>query len=213
MINGMRMFTVLMMLSAGAISCGGSSDAAKTDAGVAKTDTAASGDGASSGSDGAVVTTDAATSTADGAAVKTDVASSTSDGAASMCNTLDNVGEVITPTVVATATPTGTGGSIAQGTYKLTNITVYMGGLVSPTATLKQTINVNGMTGQLVSAEGSNTYHKTFTVNPVGNDPVLVQTCSSRVGDIPIPYKSYTATSTSLIFYSTAAGFSVTYTK
>lgn len=115
---------------------------------------------------------------------------------------------------VATATPTGTGGTIADGKYLITKLEGYTGNGLGALG-LKQTLVFCANVGIFVS-ESSNkpaAVHKNFTVAPSGTAINVTTTCSTEVPDTNIPYDSYTATSSSITFYSTAFKFSVTYTK
>lgn len=68
--------------------------------------------------------------------------------------------------------------------------------------------------GQFVDDQpGKPTAHKSFTIAPAGTVPNVTTTCSTEVPDSNVQYSSYTATPTTLTFYSTALLFSATYTK
>ena len=115
---------------------------------------------------------------------------------------------------VATATPTGTGGTILAGKYLLTKIEGYTGNGLGA-LDLKQTLVFCANAAVFVSenTKKPTPAHKNFTVAPSGTAINITTTCSTEVPDTNIPYDSYTATSSSVTFYSTAFKFSVTYTK
>lgn len=141
------------------------------------------------------------------------IACSSADAGA-QCNTIVNGATDVPLATVATALPTGTGGTIADGRYYLTGFTAYAGSPLK-NVTLRQTLEIcgGGKTGQLVNDEAGQTKRKGFTVAPVGIVPNTVQTCQSNPTDADIPYSSYTATATTFTLYSTVYVFSATYTR
>jgi hypothetical protein len=165
------------------------------------------------------VTTDTATST--DTTTSTDAPSDTSmttctmsPDAGAKCNELKNSGSDVVLVITAMPIPTGTGGTIANGRYTLTEFKSYLGSLLPAGQTLNQTIEICGEVGNLVSNDkGKPEVHKTFTIKPSGTSPNLTGTCSTQMPDVAIPYASYTATATTLTLYSTTYQFSATYTK
>jgi hypothetical protein len=133
--------------------------------------------------------------------------------AGAACNTITNIGTDKPIVATGTVMPTGTGGTIVDGRYVLTDFSSYTGSAITG-VTLKQTLELCGGTGQFVDDQpGKPTQHKSFLFAPVGTAPNVTTTCSTEVPDSNIPYSSYTATPTAVTFYSTTFLFSVTYTK
>lgn len=207
----------------GAAAC--SSTPAASDAGADASTTPT--DGATPATDGATPPTDGATPPVDaaipdapppvdaGADAPVQITCSGVDAGA-QCNTVVN-GAAIVPLVADTgALPTGTGGSVADGRYYLTLLTSYPGSALRTDLVLRQTLELCGgaRTGQLVNDENGATKRKTFSFTQAGIVPNITQTCQSQADDPNIPYVSYTATATTLTFYSAAPYlFSATYTK
>lgn len=132
--------------------------------------------------------------------------------AGAACNTLVNGASAVSIVQVTTPIPTGTGGTVYDGLYYLTDFTAYAGSGLTPRAFGRQTLMVCGLTATFVNDEvGKSTVRKNFAFAPVGNVPNITETCASG-GGTPIPYSSYTATTRAVTFYSTVYGFSVTYT-
>jgi hypothetical protein len=158
--------------------------------------------------DGAMADTGAdVTSTVDGGAAA--CATVTAMG----CNTLANDATNVTLVVVATPIPVGTGGAIADGLYHLTEFKGYATTPLVAGVMLRQTLAMCNGVGVFVSEEKGGTYHKNFAVAPTGIMPNVTQTCSTQMPNVDIPYSSYTATPTTLTFYSSQYVFSGTYTK
>ncbi|HRG95292.1 MAG TPA: hypothetical protein PLR99_03515 [Polyangiaceae bacterium] len=136
--------------------------------------------------------------------------------AGAQCNTVVNGATDVGVTVGTGALPTGTGGTVVDGRYYLTNLTSYPGTGIPSTLVMRQTLELcsGGMVGQLVNDSAGVTKRKTFSFTTAGNVPTTIQTCQTVVGDDAIPYQSYTATATTLTFYAAAPYvFSATYTK
>jgi len=174
---------------------------------------AATGTDSSSSTDGGTGSdTSSATDSATNADTST-VACTALPDAGAACNAIVNIGTDKPIVATGTALPTGTGGTIVDGRYVLTDVSSYTGSALTG-ITLKQTLELCAGVGQFVDDQpGKPTAHKSFTLAPVGTAPNVTTTCSTEVPDTNIPYSSYTATPTTLTFYSTAFVFSVTYTK
>jgi hypothetical protein len=225
---GWRAIGVLGGLAFVLASCGGESSGPK-DAGDDAD--ALTIDGAPSDTDAAdaATTNDAAAADADGAAdaatdaAMTDGAPSdgakpdaptltcptTPDGGAS-CNALVNIAPAVTIAAGTGDMPVGMGGPIFDGTYFLSELTAYAGSGISTGVFFTQLMVIAGCSAELV--EGVNV-HKTFNKNPVGIVPNWTMVCSSKVGDAPVVFSSFTGTPTTLTLYSTSAKFYATYTK
>jgi hypothetical protein len=131
--------------------------------------------------------------------------------AGAQCNTQANVGANVVAMLVGTATPTGTGGPIADGRYVLTALVGYMDTPLKPGQTLRQTMVICGGSMQFVDGLVNEApVYKNLTISPSGTDPGLNQVCTTKAG--LIPYASYTATPTSFTLYSTVGKFSATFT-
>ncbi len=214
--------------------------APRSDGSSAATDSGATGDArdAAATTDGAAATDSAADSAAadkapsDVAAADVapavDTASSTDTGAAdvaltaacplpaalpTVCNAQQNVGLPVVLAPVATDVPTGTGGTMVDGRYVLTSFVGYPGNPLIVGQTMRQTLVLCGGTGQFVEGlTGAAPTFKNFSITTSGTAPTITTLCTS-MADTNIPYASYTATATTVSFYSTVFKFSVTYTK
>ncbi len=136
--------------------------------------------------------------------------------ASAQCNTVVNGATDVSVTVGTGALPTGTGGTVVDGRYYLTNITSYPGTGVAPTLVMRQTLELcgGGRVAQLINDVAGETRRKSFVFTTAGIVPTTIQTCESVANDVAIPYASYTATATTLSFYAAAPYvFSATYTK
>ena len=197
----------------GAAACSSTPTTSGSDASTA-TDSASPADGATTPVD-ATAPVDAATP--DTAVPPDSTAPTTCSGAdaGAQCNTVVNGATDVPVTVGTGSLPTGTGGTVIDGRYYMTNLTTYPGTGIAPTLVMRQTLELccGGRVGQLVNDETGKTERKSFTFTTAGNVPTTVQTCESAPS-INIPYASYTATATTLTFHSAAPYlFSVTYTK
>ncbi|MBK7580490.1 MAG: hypothetical protein IPI67_09825 [Myxococcales bacterium] len=195
----------------GASGSGGSSTGGAAGAGGSNTGGAAGAGGSNTG--GAAGSGGTSTGGASGSGGADAGACTAFPDAGAACNSLANGAAFVPVTQVATAVPTGTGGTIAEGLYHLTKIEGYTGNPLG-SLTMKQTLEICGGVGQLVGDEqGPPVYHKSFTFTTSGTGITATTTCSTQSPNVDIVYSSYTATPTSLTLYSTAVKFSVTYTK
>lgn len=176
----------------------------------------------SSGSSGDAAMGDSATPTdapADTAS-PTDSGQDTSMGmctqppdAGAACNTIVQTGTDVALTNVGGATPTGTGGTIADGRYHTTAVTAYAG---SPATgiTLKQTWEFCQNRAGLIGDEpGKPQYRKLFRFATNGNQVTSTNECTTQSPNVEVPFDSYTATPTTLTLYASSLAFSVTITK
>jgi hypothetical protein len=118
---------------------------------------------------------------------------SASDGP-TVCNTLVNEGQPVTPVQVASAPPAFAGGTVADGTYVLTGQTIYTGdgGATGPTTpTQRITIQLQGSTFQV--SKDSDPPTSTYAFAPTGATYVATGECPPLLGDLA---GSYTATAT-----------------
>ncbi|MFO0667143.1 MAG: hypothetical protein U0174_24535 [Polyangiaceae bacterium] len=161
------------------------------------------------GNDSGTTPTDASTTKDTG----TNTCTPTADAGAA-CNTMVNTASVVALSTSTDPLPTGTGGTIADGHYVLTELKAYKGAAFQPGITFKQTLELCSGIGQFVSSDsGKPEYHKSFSYAPNGINPNVTQTCSSQSPNVDVPYTSYTATATTLTLFSSQLIFSVTYTK
>ena len=125
-------------------------------------------------------------------------------GGGGACGTSANVGRAIDGQQVAMAAPTATGGTIADGTYTLTDITLYTGsgGATGPAGlTLTQTWGFSGGSYRLVSLDGTTMTEtrKGGTVMNVSATALhLVQTCP----DSDFASYEFSATATTLTLFT-----------
>jgi len=130
----------------------------------------------------------------------------------SECNSLTNVGAVVQQMYVATDAVTGTGGTIAAGTYVLTAAAVYVGanGNSGPTGlTLQDTLAIDGSGAyeRVLSAiddagaDGTPVHQNgSFIVN--GSSIQVTQTCPPGWQ----PFTSYDSDGTKVKIYAPAGG-------
>lgn len=133
------------------------------------------------------------------------------------CNEIDNVGPSIAIENIEGETPTGTGGTIADGTYIATNFSVYSGSLLQPGSTIKDNaiISGGGTVINIVSEDmGNPLTRETFSIAPNGIVPNLKRTCTTHQ-DTTVTYTSYTATKSAVTFYCATPPYalSATFTK
>ena len=134
--------------------------------------------------------------------------------AGASCNEVANGATVIKIVAKAMAIPTGVGGPIADGRYFLTDVSTYTGSLLTAGVDFKHTLELCAGVGQLSGEDnGKPAYRKSFTYAPTGTQPNIVQGCSTQSPNVDVPYTSYTATPTTVTFFSTQYVFSATYTK
>jgi hypothetical protein len=119
-----------------------------------------------------------------------------SDGGTA-CNTLANIAQTITIQQVASDPPTAQGGTFADGTYAMTDVTIYTGtqGPTGPSGTSKTTIQISGDTFQVVNDGTPGT--RTVSAVVSGTSVTATDTCpDSTVFD-----ETFTATTTSFVVY------------
>jgi hypothetical protein len=117
--------------------------------------------------------------------------------AGSLCNTIVNDGPVIPVTQVAANPPAPQGGTIRDGTYWGTSLTIYTGpnGPTGTTGTFQTTALIEGSTVQLVA--NGNPARRTITLTPADGGFTSVDTCPGT----QMAEGGYTATPTTLTFF------------
>jgi hypothetical protein len=118
----------------------------------------------------------------------------TSADAPIACNSLVNTEPAVTTNQVASDPPAMTGGVIADGTYELTDATIYTGpsGPVGPGGPAQMTLQISGTTIQM--AETGQPPTRTVTLVTSGTTFTATITCP----DSEVSQGSYTATATTL---------------
>ena len=130
------------------------------------------------------------------------------------CNAVVNGAMLVAGSSDPGPIPVGTGGTLTDGRYYLTEAKAYAGAsLAGFMQTQTVEISCGGTVGQFVNQKGATEIRKTWTLNPVGTDPGFKIICSSISNDPDLMYSSFTATPTSFTFYSATLGFSGTFTK
>ncbi len=132
------------------------------------------------------------------------------------CNSVTNGATTVSINNVPAAVPAPMGGTLVDGTYYLTQASVYTGagGASGSTgATLQASTVLSGGTYQYVqnqNGKGDSATSGTYTTS--GTSITVEQTCPLPSA---VPYSGYTATSTSFTLYGTIGGNSgsLTYTK
>jgi hypothetical protein len=126
------------------------------------------------------------------------------------CNTLANIAPVVTPTCVTGAMPTGTGGTIVEGTYVLTSQTWYNDSSCDTREPGQETIVISSGCYQAITTLGTSSV--SFVVQD--NNVTSMLTCSDHV-DIDgagvmfdVHAKTFTATPTTYTLFTpnSAAG-------
>jgi hypothetical protein len=144
-----------------------------------------------------------------------DPATTTADsGTPGACTTLVNSAPAIVVTTGDAAVSTGTGGTVAAGTYYLTAV-VRTPSSIMPQMRLRQTLRISGNTIESVSQDNdlpANNDVTTFTTN--GSSIVFTGICSTKADSGgSLEYDSYTADGTHLVLYAVTLGITVTFTR
>ena len=177
-------------------------------AGCSSSSTSTPASGGDGGASADAATTSDAASTTDGAT--TSDASTATDGASGDCNTLTNVGTVVSETTNASALPAMTGGTIVDGTYVLSSAVEYAGS-TADTKTHKRTLKISGTTIQIVNSDnGGPDVHATLSIAPSGNKMNETMTCPVAGA---VTQGAYTATATTLAILKDGENLIETYTK
>lgn len=130
------------------------------------------------------------------------------------CNELTNGATDVSPTSDPGALPDAKGGTIADGTYFLTEVRTYGGGMLD--GTFRRTVVISGGATllQLVANDSAEPeFHSTSTIVTKGTAVTLTDTCTTEKTPTPIPYGAYTASDTTIQLFSSALNFAVTFTK
>lgn len=123
------------------------------------------------------------------------------------CNSVNDTSLPVNATCLSGTMPTGTGGTIADGTYVLTSQTFYNAGSVCP-GPLAQTLVVTGSCAQVATVAypngASTNIQGTVSLTTQGSAITLFPQCTaSASGDFTpeLQQGTYTATATSVTFY------------
>lgn len=172
---------------------------------------------ASTGSDSSTPASDAGAGT-DSAMVNTDSGGPTDDATSGQdsggeCNALTNTASDVQITDDTGAIPTGTGGTIADGTYHLTEVRAYQGsplkGIVFKQSAV---ISGGGKHAEIVANDSDKPeFHESDTLAPSGAAITVTQTCTTEQNATPIPYDSFKVEGNALTLFCSAYKFSVTY--
>jgi hypothetical protein len=137
------------------------------------------------------------------------------DDAGGTCNALANSASDVPITVDTVAIPTGTGGTIADGTYHITEVRTYQGSPLTA-LTFNQTIVISGtgMHYELVANDSDKPeFHESATITSTPSGTISIdETCTTEQNYTPIPYTSFTASGTTLQVFCASYGFSITLT-
>jgi hypothetical protein len=125
-----------------------------------------------------------------------DAAGDAASDAPVVCNTVVNAAPSVTKTQVAMAPPAPQGGTLVDGTYFLTDYTIFTGpqGATGSTGTSQTTLQITGNTLQVADKGSPPT--RTVMLTTSGTGFTAKTSCPSGLGDIS---GSYTATATSLV--------------
>lgn len=188
-------------------SSGGDASAGGSDAGTGAGGTSGDGGPGAGGSD-------ASSSSGGGSGDAGSVSCADQADAGTECNALANIGADLTATLASGSVPTGTGGTVVDGRYALTEFFYYAGSpLAGSGLSLGQTLLICGTEGQLVSNQSDKgLVRKSFSLSFNGTVPTATTTCTTDATAADVTYSSYTATPTTITFHSSTLQFSVTYT-
>ena len=117
------------------------------------------------------------------------------------CNALVNVGSLVTAVQVAAEAPAATGGVVADGTYHLTDLTIFTGEGGQAGALpvqLKQTVSIHGTSADAVTEVNGKSQGQSTTFVTNGTSATTAGTCPMVE---PPQTGEYSATPTSLILY------------
>jgi hypothetical protein len=131
--------------------------------------------------------------------------------AGASCNTLVNGGRDVVAVAASGTIGTGTGGTIADGLYFLTEYVVNVDAGMTAGDTTKRTLQFCGRTLAFVFDDaGQATGRQNASLTPSGSVLAPKVLCSTKAnGDIALPY---TATETTVVFYA-PGHYSMTFTK
>ena len=131
------------------------------------------------------------------------------------CNALENTATNVTISAVTGTLAVGTGGTIVDGRYYLTEVKTYPGSSLPSGIVIRQTIDICNGTLQLSEniADVASSTHKTSMFKPEGTAPNLSMLCSTKAGDSATNFTSYTATAKTITLYEAAGKFYMTMTK
>lgn len=117
--------------------------------------------------------------------------------AASACNMLANSAQVITTRQVSQDPPMPQGGTMVDGTYAMTDVSIYTGpsGPSGPSGTTQTTIQVTGNTIQVVSTGQPTTRSVTLAISGTGF------TATDTCPDSNVTQGSFTATPTTILIF------------
>jgi hypothetical protein len=190
--GGRRLFLLLGSAALTAAACGGG--------------TLSSPDGGSLSPGDATSSLDVTLSWPDGATVETASPGACGDNvpAGQACNTLQNMASPLLPTCATGTMPTGTGGTIVDGTYVLTSSLQYGQSCTTPLP-VAETLTIAGDCIQLVLG---NILSGTFSgrLATQGNTIMTTVTCQHLDADGAVfvmdTMKTYTATGTSITLFT-----------
>ncbi|HEX8791718.1 MAG TPA: hypothetical protein VF765_12270 [Polyangiaceae bacterium] len=117
--------------------------------------------------------------------------------AATVCNMLANSASVITVQQVSQDAPMPQGGTMVDGTYAMTDVSIYTGptGPSGPSGMTQTTIQIAGSTIQIASNGQPPT--RTVTLATSGTSFTATDTCP----DSHVTHGSYTATATTILIF------------
>ncbi len=129
------------------------------------------------------------------------------------CNALGNAAFTEIVDSQPGVTPTGTGGTIADGLYRSLGATAYDFSTVPAGSMLRDTLRVSGNTVQTAVIDWAAYGSQNFTIQTSGSSITGTETCSNAYDSGTWPFSSYTATPTQLTLFSASGRYSVTYIR
>ncbi|MFO0664843.1 MAG: hypothetical protein U0174_12880 [Polyangiaceae bacterium] len=130
--------------------------------------------------------------------------------AGDQCHDLVSNAPSVPVTVDNGTLPTGTGGTLGDGLYYLTEVRIYPGSPVPQNTVLKYAMLVAGDTNYIVDDNGPKTVRRTVKKNPDGGAPVIV--CETKADPNPAA-ATQTATCNSLTTFDSNSKFSAKFVK
>lgn len=124
------------------------------------------------------------------------------------CNTLADNSAPVNPTCTTGTMPTGTGGTITDGTYVLTAQTVYNAGSTCPDPISETVVLMGGcaqIAGNVYTLGGAESVQVTAPLTVKDNLATVFPQCTASASTSIKPdfsERSYTATATTLTFYT-----------
>lgn len=130
--------------------------------------------------------------------------------AGAQCHDVASGAPSVLVTVDPGTLPVGTGGTLGDGLYYLTEARIYPGSPIPNTTTVKYAVLIAGDMSYVVDDNGPTTVRRTTKKNPDGGAGIIL--CETKVDNNPAA-ATQTATCTSLTTYDSNSFFSAKFVK